>query len=58
MSKACQYAMNETKVSVSMKEAQAALQKIIIWTKKSSKGRLEWEKACHELIYNIENSKP
>jgi hypothetical protein len=38
--------MNETKVSanmkeVSLKDAQATLQKIIIWTKKSSKGRLE-----------------
>ncbi len=45
--------MNEIKVGVGMKEvslkdAQVVLQKIITWTKKSGKGRLEWEKACHE----------
>ncbi len=40
-------------MSVSMKEvslenAQIVFQNIITWTKKSSKGKLEWEKACHE----------
>ncbi len=51
--KACQYAMNEINVGVGMKEvnlkdAQAAFQKTITQTKKSGKGTLEWEKACHE----------
>jgi hypothetical protein len=40
---------------VSLKDAQATLQKIIIWTKKSSKGRLEWQKACHEV--NMQHRK-
>lgn len=31
---------------VSVKDAQATLQKTITWTKKSEKGRLEWNKAC------------
>jgi hypothetical protein len=42
--KACQYAMNNERNSmnlkqVSMKDAQIGLQKIIIWTKKSMMGR-------------------
>jgi hypothetical protein len=53
MSKACQYATNNDKVSkslmeVNVKDAQATLQKTITWTKKFSEGRQEWEKACIE----------
>jgi hypothetical protein len=53
MCKTCQYVTNDDKVStsltlVSMKDVQTSLQKIIIWTKKSRKGRHEWEKACIE----------
>jgi hypothetical protein len=33
---------------VSLENAQIVFQNIITWTKKSSKGKLEWEKACHE----------
>ncbi len=45
--------MNEVNVGVGMKEvnlkdAQAAFQKTITWNKKSGKGKLEWEKGCHE----------
>jgi hypothetical protein len=44
MSKACQYATNDNKISiglrnVSVKEAQSGLQKTITWTKKSRKGK-------------------
>jgi hypothetical protein len=31
---------------VSVKDADVGLQKTIIWTKKSKKGRHEWEHAC------------
>jgi len=54
MSKACQYATNNNKVSkglvqVSVKDVHATLHKTItLWTKKSGKGRQEWEKACIE----------
>jgi hypothetical protein len=53
MFKACQYATNDSKVfvglqHVTMKDALASLQKTIIWTKKSGKGRQEWEWACVE----------
>jgi len=51
MSKVCQYVMNDDKVLMSLtlasvKDAQTSLQKVITWTKKSRKGRHEWEKAC------------
>lgn len=51
MSKACQYATDDTKVcngmeDISLKQVQAALQKTITWTKKSGKGRTEWMAAC------------
>ncbi len=50
MSKACQYATNDDKIfdglrNVNVKEAQNGLQKTITWTKKSEKGRQEWEQA-------------
>ncbi len=53
MSKACQYVTNDEKVitslkQVSVKAAQGNLQKIITWTKKSRKGKQEWERACVE----------
>jgi hypothetical protein len=53
ISKACQYATTEDKVCIKMKEvslkdAQTALQKTITWTKKSTKGRHEWDAACVE----------
>jgi hypothetical protein len=53
MSKVCQYATNDTKISVGTKEtsiikAQSGLQKIITWIKKSGKGRQEWESMCKE----------
>jgi hypothetical protein len=50
MYKACQYDNKVSKglMHVNVKDAQAALQKIIIWTKKSGKGSQEWEKACIE----------
>jgi hypothetical protein len=34
---------------VSVKDVQVGLQKTITWTKKSSKGRHEWDKACIEI---------
>ncbi len=51
MFKACQYAINDEKVIVGLKQVdvkatQGNLQKIITWTKKSRKERQEWEKAC------------
>ena len=51
MSKVCQYATNDEQMCKSMKEvslknAQKSLQSCITWTKKSGKGRQEWEKAC------------
>lgn len=54
MSKAHQHAINDTKFGVGMKEvsvveAQKTLGKTIIWTKKLSKGRQEWEFACKEI---------
>ncbi len=60
MLKACQYAMNETKVGacmkeVSLKNAQATFQKTITWTRKFGKARLEWEKAYHEA--NMQHKK-
>ena len=36
---------NETCI---LKNARSTLQKTIIWTKNSGKGRQEWEKACIE----------
>jgi len=53
MSKACQYATNDDKIyvglrNVNVKKAQSELQKTITWTKKSGKGRQEWEWACFE----------
>jgi hypothetical protein len=53
MSKAAQYATTEDKVcmkmkEVSLKDTQAALQKTITWTKKSTKGKHEWDAACIE----------
>jgi hypothetical protein len=53
MSKACQYAMNDDKVLVSLilvnvKDVKTSLQKSITWTKKSRKWRQEWEKAYIE----------
>ncbi len=49
MSKACQYATNDEKVTIGLKQinvkaTQGNLQKIIMWTKKLGKGRQEWEK--------------
>jgi hypothetical protein len=54
MSKVCQYATNEDVVcqgmkEISLKEAQSTFQKTIMWMKKSSKGRQEWEATCHEI---------
>jgi RPA family protein len=51
MSKACQYVTNDEKVfvwlrNISVKKTQSGLQKTISWTKKSRKGRQEWEWAC------------
>jgi hypothetical protein len=53
-SKACQYGTAKENVCrnlkyVSIKSAQANLQKIIIWPKKSRKGKHEWSKACLEI---------
>ncbi len=53
MFKAYQYATNDEKVTTSLKQvsvkaAQGNLQKTITWTKKSGKGRQEWERACVE----------
>ena len=54
MSKACQHTMADYKVCIGMKEvsiknAQAALEKTIIWTKKSGRQNLEWIKACEKV---------
>ena len=51
MSKAAQYDIDDSKIYVglcfvSLKTAQATLQKIITWTKKSRKGGREWKEAC------------
>ncbi len=51
MSKACQYVTNDEKVfvwliNISVKKTQSGLQKNISWTKKSRKGRQEWEWTC------------
>jgi hypothetical protein len=51
--KECQYATNDIKIGVGMKEVnvtedQSALQKTITWTKKSGKGTQEWESTCKE----------
>jgi hypothetical protein len=53
MSKVCQYGTYSDTVCksmkhVSVKNAQSTLQKTITWTKKSGRGRQEWEKACIE----------
>ncbi len=56
MSKTCQYVTNEVKINVGTKQvnldnsmyAHAIIQKTITLTKKSEKGRHEWEKVCHE----------
>ncbi len=53
MSKACQYATNDEKVyvglrNVNVKEVQSGLQKTITWTKKFGKWKQEWEWACFE----------
>ncbi len=50
MSKVCQYDNKVYKglMQVDVKDAQAILQKTITRTKKSSKGRQEWEKVCIE----------
>ncbi len=37
-------------MQVNAKDAQATLQKSITWTKKSNKGRQEWEKAYIEWL--------
>jgi hypothetical protein len=54
LSKVSQHATNDEKVckgmkKVSVKKAQGTLQKTIMWTKKSGKGRQEWVKACVEV---------
>ncbi len=53
MFKTCQYVTNDEKVIIGLKQVnvkatQGNLQKIIAWTKKSGKGKQEWEKACVE----------
>ncbi len=53
MSKTCQYATNDEKVTTSLKRVnvkatQRNLQKTITWTKKLGKGKQEWERACVE----------
>jgi hypothetical protein len=53
MSKACQYATNDDKIYVGLKnvnvnKTHSKLQKTITCTKKSKKGRQEWERACFE----------
>jgi hypothetical protein len=34
---------------VSLKDAQITFQKIITWIKTFGKGKIEWQKACHEI---------
>jgi hypothetical protein len=50
ISKVCLHVTNEEKVcqgmKVSLENPQSTLQKTITWTKKSSKGRQEWEAPC------------
>jgi hypothetical protein len=53
MSKVCQYATNDEKVTTSLKQinvkaTQGNLQKMITWIKKLGKGRKKWERACVE----------
>jgi hypothetical protein len=53
MSKACQYAINDTKIGVGMKETNNRCPKWLgknhyISTKKLGKGRQEWESMCKE----------
>jgi hypothetical protein len=52
MSKATQYAIDDTRVcahmmEVSLKQAQATLQKTMTWVKKNVKGLHEWKDVCH-----------
>ncbi len=54
MSKVCQYATNDVKLCIGMKEAslkdtQQAMQKIITQITKFGKGWQEWDKACIEV---------
>jgi hypothetical protein len=54
MSKACQHAINDTKLDVGMKEmnvakTQYALQKTITWTQKLGKNKQKWKLACKEV---------
>jgi len=53
MSKAFQYAKTDEFFfiglrNVNVKKTHSGLQKTIIWTKKFSKGKQEWEHACSE----------
>jgi hypothetical protein len=55
--KTCQYTCNDTKVSIDFKEVnlkvtQFILQKKFTWTKKSSKGRIEWHRACLDVGFS------
>ena len=53
MSKACQYTTIDDSVrqyvEVSIAKAQGFLQNTVTWTKKSDKGRQEWDRACVDL---------
>lgn len=52
MSKTCQYLPIKFGVGmkeVSSKDAQITFQKIITWIKTFGKGKIEWQKACHEI---------
>jgi len=61
MFKACQYAINETKLGIGFKEVnliktQNVLLKMITWITKFIKGRQEWDLAFKEVGLSVKNS--
>ncbi len=42
-------------MQVNVKDAQTTLQKTITWTKKFSRSRQEWKKACIECGLSLQN---
>jgi len=62
MFKVCQYVTYNDKVlkclmQVNVKDAQTTLQKTITWTKKFSRSRQEWKKACIECGLSLQKIK-
>lgn len=63
LSRCCHHATDDSKVcaglkTVSLKDAQASLQKSITWIQHSRKGRQEWAKTCAEKQLSQRTLKP